>query len=138
MEDPNELAGRYVALWNEADPLRRRAAIANLWIEDGVHILQPPQEVREIAARRGIGLTARLEARGHAALEARVTSAFEEFVAPGEFSFRRRDSATCLDDVVKFRWEMVSRDGDVAGTGLEFLVVAPDGRIRRDYQFIED
>jgi hypothetical protein len=24
-----------------------------------------------------------------------------------------------------------------AGVGLEFLVLAPDGRIRRDYQFIE-
>jgi hypothetical protein len=137
MRDPNELADRYVALWNEPDPDRRRRAIAELWADDGVHILQPPQEVREIAARPGIGLTASLEARGHAALEARATSAHEEFVAPGEFSFRRRDTVERLADVVKFNWEMVAGNGEVAGVGLEFLVVAPDGRILRDYQFIE-
>jgi hypothetical protein len=73
----------------------------------------------------------------HAALEARATSAHEQFIAPGEFSFRRRDDVQRLADVVKFRWEMVSKDGEVAGVGLEFLVLAPDGRIRRDYQFIE-
>lgn len=137
MDDPNELADRYVAFWNEPDPVRRRAAIAELWTEDGVHILQPPQEMREIAARPGIGLTARLEARGHAALDDRATSAHDAFIAPGEFSFRRRDNVERLADVVKFNWEMVSRNGTVAGVGLEFLVLAPDGRIRRDYQFIE-
>jgi hypothetical protein len=32
---------------------------------------------------------------------------------------------------------MVSADGEVAGVGLAFLVLAPNGRIRLDYQFIE-
>jgi hypothetical protein len=32
---------------------------------------------------------------------------------------------------------MVSKDGEVAGVGLEFPVLAPDGRIQTDYQFIE-
>jgi hypothetical protein len=82
-------------------------------------------------------LAARLEARGHAALEARAASAYEEFIAAGQFTFRRRDNVKRLADVVKFNWEMVSKDGEVAGVGLEFLVLAPDGRIRRDYQFIE-
>jgi hypothetical protein len=126
-----------VALWNEPDPDRRRSAIAGLWTEDRVHILQPPDEIRDAAARPGIGLTAWLEARGHAALEARATSAHEEFIAAGEFSFRRRDNVARLGDVVKFNWEMVSKSGEIAGVGLEFLVLDPDGRIRSDYQFIE-
>jgi hypothetical protein len=43
-----------------------------------------------------------------------------------------------LRDVVKFRWKMVStKDGAVAGLGLEFLVIDAEGRIRSDYQFIE-
>jgi hypothetical protein len=67
----------------------------------------------------------------------RATSAYEQFVAPGEFSFRRRENVERVADVVKFNWEMVSKDGQVAGVGLGFLVLAPDGRIRRDYQFIE-
>ena len=135
--EPADLADRYIAVWNEPDPYRRRSAVTGLWTEDGAHILQPPEEIAEIAARPGIGLTARLEAVGHAELEARVTSAYEEFIAPGEFRFRRRDDVQRLADVVKFRWEMVSKDGEVAGVGLELLVLAHDGRIRRDLQFIE-
>jgi hypothetical protein len=137
MSSAVELADRYVALWNEPDPDRRRELVADLWTEDGGHILQPPEEVREVAARPGIGLAARLEASGHAELEARAASAYEEFIAPGEFRFRRRDDVERLADVVKFHWEMVSTEGQVAGVGLEFLVLAADGRIRRDYQFIE-
>jgi hypothetical protein len=137
MTDPGELADLYFALWNEPDPDRRRELIVELWSEDGVHILQPPQEMREIAARPGIGLAATLEARGHAALEARATTVYEEFVARGAFSFRQRDNVERVADVVKFNWEMVTTDGEVAAVGLGFLVLAPDGRIRRDYQFIE-
>ncbi len=48
---PRELARRYVAAWNEPDAVRRRAAIQGLWAEDGAHVLQPPQEIREAAAR---------------------------------------------------------------------------------------
>ena len=135
--DPTQLADRYVGLWNEPDAQRRRVAVAELWTEDGVHILQPPREMRQAAAAPGIGLTARLEARGHAALEARATSAYEEFIAPGTYTFRRQDNVERLGDVVKFNWEMVSASGEVAGVGLEFLILAADGRIHSDYQFIE-
>ena len=131
-----ELAERYVALWNESDPDRRRRMIAELWTEDGSHILQPPQEMREIAARPGLGMTAILEARGYAAIEARATTAYDEWVASQGLSFRPRDDAERLGDVVKFHWEAIARDGEVFAVGLNFLVVAPDGRIVRDYTFV--
>jgi hypothetical protein len=137
MRDPNAIADRYVALWNEPDQNRRRKLIQELWTEDGAHILQPPREIRDIAARPGVGLSASLEARGYAALEARATSAHEEFVASGSFRFQRRDNVEIVADVIKFNWEMVSADGEVVAVGLEFLVLGPDGRIQRDYQFIE-
>lgn len=138
MTSPTEIADRYVAMWNEPDADRRRTIIAELWTEDGVHQLQPPEEMREAAAAPGIGLTARLEARGHAALERRATSAYERFIAPGDYRFRRQNDVERLADVVKFHWEMVAAEsGDVAAVGLEVLVLAPDGRIRIDYQFIE-
>jgi hypothetical protein len=134
--DPKELADRYVAVWIEPDAERRRKHITQLWAEDGVHILQPPQEVRETAAT--LGMTPTLKARGHGALEVRVTRSYQQFIAPGEVIFRARDNATSLDDVVKFNWEMVrTSDGQVAGVGLEVLVLDDDGRIRIDYQFIE-
>ncbi|WP_436758267.1 hypothetical protein [Streptosporangium sp. V21-05] len=136
MIDVRELVGRYVAVWNEPDAELRRKAVAGLWTEDGVQILQPPQGIRETAA--ALGLTSILEARGHEALDVRVTRSYEEFVAPGEFLFRPRDNAERLADVVKFNWEMVpTGGGEPAGVGLEILVLGEDGRIRTDYQFIE-
>ena len=126
---------RYVAVWSEPNAERRRRTVATLWTEDALHLLQPPQLVREAAA--GLAVEAAFQARGHEELEARVARAYEEFIAPGTFSFRSRQDATRLGDVVKFHWEMVSKGGDVAGVGLEFLLLAADGRIRVDYQFIE-
>jgi hypothetical protein len=64
--DPKELADRYVAVWNEPDTQQRRKTITQLWTEDGVQILQPPQEIRQTAA--ALGMTPTLEARGHDAL----------------------------------------------------------------------
>ena len=132
-----QLADRYVALWNEADPERRRQLIAELWTESGSQILQPPQEMREIAASPGIGLAATLEARGHAELEARAATSYEHWVGSEGLSFRGRDDAERLGDVVKFHWEAVSPDGEVTAVGLVFLVLGADGRIERDYVFIK-
>ena len=132
-----ELADRYLALWNEPDADRRRRTIAELWMEDGRHFLQPPQEIRAIAAQPGIGLTAILEARGHEEIEARVASAYEHWVGSEGLSFRGRDDADQLGDVVKFHWEALDKDGETFAVGLHFLVLAADGRIERDYTFVD-
>jgi hypothetical protein len=132
-----QLTDRYLALWNEPDAGRRRRIIAELWTADGSQILQPPQEMREIAASPGIGLTATLEARGHAELEARAATSYDHWVGSERLSFRGRDDVDRLGDVVKFHWEAVSADGEVAAVGLVFVVLGADGRIQRDYVFIE-
>jgi hypothetical protein len=85
--DPRELVRRYVAVWHEPDAELRRKAIRELWAEDGAHILQPPQEIRQAAA----GLVGDGPAGG----------------------------------------------GEVAGAGLEILLLDEDDRITTDYQFIE-
>ncbi|MET8162175.1 hypothetical protein ABZT47_37940 [Sphaerisporangium sp. NPDC005289] len=133
--DVRDLAGRYVAMWNEPDPEARRKAVRELWAEGGAHILQPPQEMREAAAGLGFASSA-LEAHGHDAIEWRVARAYEEFVAPGEYTFRARDAAVRLRDVVTFSWEMVTvGGGEAVGGGLEFLRLDEEGRIAADYQF---
>ena len=131
-----ELADRYLALWNEPDGDRRRRMISELWTEDGRHILQPPQEIREIAAQPGLAMTAILQARGYQEIEARVASAYEHWVGSEGLSFRGRDDAERLSDVVKFHWEAVAKNGAVFAVGLNLLVLAADGRIDRDYTFI--
>ncbi|NRQ38834.1 hypothetical protein HII36_44485 [Nonomuraea sp. NN258] len=134
--DAQDLATRYAAVWNEPDAKVRRAAVEELWAGDGVHVLHPPQEIREEAARLGFTATT-LEARGHDAIEARTARAHEEFVAPGEYVFRAAEgSAVRLNRVVKFAWEMVpAGGGDAVGGGLEMVILDDDGRISEDYQF---
>ena len=135
MEDVDQLAGRYVAVWNQPDPARRRAAVAAVWTDDAVHLLEPPVEAREAAAALAINPV--FVSRGHAELLARVARAYEEWVAPGQFTFRPRAGAARVADLVKFHWEMVTPSGEVAAVGLEIVLLAADGRIRLDYQLIE-
>jgi hypothetical protein len=135
VNDPQELAARYTAVWMEPDADRRRQAIAKVWSEDAIHVLQPTEAVYAAAAERAVNPT--WQVRGHDELEARVTSAYEDFVASGQMSFRLRDGAKRLGDVVTWRWEGVSPGGEVLGAGLEFVILAADGRIAADYQFVE-
>lgn len=133
--DPQHLAELYIAQWTVPDAVERRAVVERLWAEDGVHILQPPMEIRERAAVLGFGHTT-LEARGHDAVEARVARSHEQFVEKQGLTFRARADAVRLHEVVKFGWETVAREtGEVVGGGLEFLVLDGDGRIRADYMF---
>jgi hypothetical protein len=124
-------------MWNEPDPEARRAAVRELWTEDGIHVLQPPQELLAGAAAVGF-VNPVLEARGHAELDARVTRAHEEFVAPGEFRFRAHNDPVLLGNVMKFCWEMVAtKDDEAVAAGTEFAILDARGRMRADYQFIE-
>jgi len=130
-----QLAERYTAVWMEPDGERRRRMIAELWSADAIHVLQPTQAVYEAADERAVNPT--WQVRGHDELEARVTSAHEDFVASGQMTFRLGGGVKRLGDVVTWRWEGVSPAGEVLGVGLEFVILAADGRIATDYQFVE-
>ena len=56
----------------------------------------------------------------------------------GEFVFRAIDNVDSHHDTIRFSWTMVSAcGGEVASVGFDFPILAPDGRIQADYQFIE-
>ena len=132
-----QLADRYMALLEGARRRPARRMIAELWAEDGSQILQPPQEMREIAASPGVGLAGRLEARGHCELRARATMSEEHWVGSEGLSFRSRDDAQRLGDVVKFHWEAAADDGSTTAAGLNVIVLAADGRVQRNYKFVD-
>ena len=117
--DVQQIADRYAAVWNESDPLARRSEIEQLWRPDGEHFV------------------ATKEARGYAALDERVTGAYEKNVRIGGHAFRAVRNAQLLRDVVTFNWEMVEpATHKVLAVGLEFLKIDVDGRIVCDHQFI--
>ena len=66
-----------------------------------------------------------------------MTLSYDQFIAPGQYTFRSRNDAVRLGDVVTFHREMAARDGGaVVGVGQEILVLDREGRIRIDYQLI--
>ena len=69
MSHAEDLARRYVHIWNEADPAARRAQVAALWIENGTHYVR----TREV--------------HGHADLEVRVTTSHQTNVAERNYWF---------------------------------------------------
>jgi hypothetical protein len=132
--DVHALVDRYVALWLEPDAADRRRAVERLFRPDAVHVLAPPDELRDAAARVGFP-DSPLELHGHDALEHRVATAHEEFVAPGEYTFRARGKATRIHDLVLFDWLMVPvAGGDPVGGGFDVLLLDEHGLIRVDYQ----
>jgi hypothetical protein len=114
---PQDLADRYVAVWNETDPVARRKRVAELWPPDGMHFVKT------------------LEVRGYDALEKRITGSHQKSVRDLGHRFRAMQNAKTLRNVITFNWEMIAADGKVLAVGLEFLVLDEQGRIVADYQF---
>jgi hypothetical protein len=114
----NQFADRYVSVWNEPDPERRRQQIAALWVDEGEHYVE---------SGKFVGLDA---------LERRVIEAHNEFVRDAGNRFRAVPGARREGDVVTFYWEMLPAKGDtVLGKGLEFMIVTEKGQIIQDFQF---
>jgi len=121
-DDLTRFIERYMAMWHEPDPERRRAAVAGLWCDDAVN------------------LTRRFVVRGHDEITARVQRSHDEWVAAKGHVFRPHAErpADGHNDIVRFHWEMLPRaGGPLEARGLDFFELAPDGRIRRLVQFPE-
>lgn len=120
MSDPQSIADSYTALWNEADPARRRSAIEVLFSPSAEHY------------------TKTRHAKGYPQLEERVRGSFEKNVGPGTYRFRATKNAQRLQNAVTFNWEMFSVDepDKAAAVGLECLILDDGGKILVDYQFI--
>jgi len=108
MTSVENLVSRYVAVWNEPDPSRRRQAIAGLWTEDGAHF------------------TPSLEARGYEVIEARISGAHDRFVRAEGYVFSaahtgpaittRRPSAGRCGRRAAARWPRVASTSSCSAT----------------------
>ena len=109
MNNLTELIDRYIAMWNETDPERRRALIARTWTEDASY-LDPV-----------------LRGEGQAGIDAMVRGVRERF--PGH-RFRRTSDLDTHHDRVRFSWELAPEGGAVVASGIDFGIVAPDQRLQ--------
>jgi hypothetical protein len=120
LNDLNEFAGRYIALWNEPDADLRRKAVTDLFAPDAAHYT-PSREVH-----------------GHDQFQERVTTAYQQWVEPGVFAFRAVPDADGHHDAVRFNWEMYRLDdGSTQSRGFDFITLNEQGLIVTDHQFVD-
>ena len=107
----------YLAAWNERDPQRRAELIERVWAPDG-QLIDPP-----MAGERHEGISAMAEAM-HTHYEGH--------------RFERISGVDAHHEHVRFAWQLVGPDGQVALTGLDVADVAGDGRLARVVGFFGD
>ena len=117
MTDTTALIDNYIAIWNEADPQRRRELIAQTWTEDATYV--DPM----------------LTGAGHDGIDAMIAGAQQQF--PGH-RFELTSGPDAHNDRVRFAWSLVGADGGApVAAGVDFATVADDGRLRDVTGFLE-
>jgi hypothetical protein len=115
--DVDQIVDHYVAVWNEPDPELRRSAIAALWAEDGIELVESTRF------------------QGHEELDARIAEAHKEFVVNREFTVTSANDTFAHHDAVTFTIQLTTKDGELAWAARVFLILGEDELIRYDYQF---
>jgi hypothetical protein len=116
MTNPTDLIDRYIAMWNETDGERRRALIAGVWTERARYI--DPLMTGE----------------GPAGIDAMVAGVQARF--PGH-RFRRTTPVDAHNDRVRFGWHLAPEGGPALAAGIDFGVIAGDGRLESMTGFLD-
>ena len=105
----------YIAMWNEADPARRRELAGDVFTEDAAYV-DPV-----------------MSGEGQDGIEAMVAAARQQF--PGH-RFELTEGPDTHHDRVRFAWRLVGESGTVAN-GVDFALIAGDGRLSTVTGFLE-
>ncbi len=116
MVDSEQVVHRYIEMWNETDPQRRRELVAQTVTEDASY-LDP------LMAGEGID-----------GISDMIAGAQQQF--PGH-RFALLAGPDTHHDRVRFSWSLAAYDGDSAAIGTDFVTVAEDGRMRAITGFLE-
>jgi len=112
-----EVVDGYFAMWNEPDATRRREVIEATWTPDASYV--DPM----------------FDAEGPDALDAMVAGVHEQF--PGH-RFRPTGNVDAHNNRARWGWELVGPNGgSTVVSGVDFAVLAPDGRLREVTGFFE-
>ena len=113
---PDTVVEAYVATWNETDPARRQALIAETFTESAAYC--DPM----------------LQGEGHAGIAALIATAQQHF--PG-LQFRRRGEPEAHHDRLRFSWDLGPAGAAPVAGGTDMAVVAADGRFAAVTGFID-
>jgi hypothetical protein len=116
MTDATQLVDRYIAMWNAEDAASRRDLVAGTWVEGG-HYVDPL-----------------MEGQGHAGIDAMVAGVQERF--PGH-KFTRTSDVDAHNGRVRFGWALAADGQPPLVAGIDFGVLAADGRLQSITGFID-
>ncbi len=106
----------YVATWNETDPARRRAGIAEAWAEAGSY--RDPL----------------MKSDGHAGVDAMLAGVQGKF--PGVV-LKRTSKIDHHNGAARFSWSLGPAAGPSIVEGVDFCALASDGRLASVVGFID-
>ncbi|MGC2812571.1 MAG: nuclear transport factor 2 family protein [Bradyrhizobium sp.] len=115
MTDVNTVANRYIDLWNERTPSRRRELLAANWTHDAKYV------------------DPLMSGDGHDGVDALITGVQQRFP---DFRFHLLSQPSGYGEHVRFSWGLGPDGGDSPIKGTDFAVVE-DGRIRRVTGFLD-
>jgi hypothetical protein len=115
MTDVNTIASRYIDLWNERTPSRRRELLAAHWADDARYI------------------DPLMSGDGHDGVEALISGVQARFP---DFRFQLIGQPNGFGDHVRFSWGLGPEGADSPIKGTDFAVVR-DGRIRSITGFLD-
>jgi SnoaL-like domain len=116
MADVATLIDRYIEIWNETDPDRRRSLVADTWAEDASY-LDPI-----------------MAGEGQDGIDTMIAGAQGQF--PGH-RFELSAGPDAHHDRLRFAWRLVGADGKPVAGGVDFATLAEDGRLRSVTGFLE-
>jgi hypothetical protein len=106
----------YIAAWNELDQGRRRALVAETFTEDASY------------------LDPLMSGEGHDGIDAMIASVHAQY--PGH-RFELAEGPDSHHDRLRFAWHLIGPGGGPIAKGIDFAVVADDGRMRFVTGFLE-
>jgi SnoaL-like domain len=116
MTDANAVVQQYLDAWNETDPDRCAARVAQLWRTDGAYV--DPM----------------VSATGAAQIAATIGAVQQQF--PG-WTFRAAGPIEAHHDRIRFRWELGPSGADAPIAGSDVVDVDADGRLGTVVGFLD-
>ncbi|MGW3078089.1 MULTISPECIES: nuclear transport factor 2 family protein [unclassified Kitasatospora] len=117
MSDLTDLAGRYIAIWNEADDDKRAAAIAELFTADATYT----DPLADVAGHQDIGAV--------------IAGARDQFKG---LEFKVFGAADSNHNITRFQWELVpAGGGENIVIGFDVLATDAAGKVKSVFGFLD-
>lgn len=116
MTDFDDVARRYIAAWNETDPVARKEKVTALWTTGGTYT----DPLADVA--------------GHDGIDGFIAAAQAQFVG---FEFRLLGPVDAHHDQARFRWEAGPVGVQAPVVGFDVVATDAEGRLERVYGFLD-